>query len=242
MKNIILSILFAVITCLYSYAFASDLQQQQSTLYPYRSMIAIQDDFMFGIGTSGNIGYGWGFANGSISYIQSEAGGRIGLLRRDTTAVSGTLARTDLNINTASFIDPASNHSMIHVVRVNNADADTQVRLGAYAATFSNPPANGIFFEKLFADTNWFCITRNGGVQTRVDSGIAVDTNFHAFAYTRNSSGVQFQIDNVNVCGVINTNLTTTFLDPATQLLNNVAASKTMDADYFQLIITGISR
>ena len=240
MKHIARIILFVFLACLPSYA--SDLQQQQSTLYPYRSMIAIQDDFMFGLNTSGNIGYGWGFANGSIAYIASEAGGRIGLLRRDTTAVSGTLARTDLSISTASFIDPASNHSMIHVVRVNNADADTQVRLGAYAATFSNPPANGIFFEKLFADTNWFCITRNGGVQTRVDSGIAVDTNFHSFTYNRNSSGVQFSIDNVNVCGLITTNITGTFLDPATQLLNNVAASKTMDTDYFQLVITGLSR
>jgi hypothetical protein len=212
MKHTLLIITLVLFFCLP--AFASDLQQQQSTLYPYRRMIEIQDDFMFGINTSGNIGYGWGFANGSTAYIASEAGGRIGLLRRDTTAASGTLARTDLSILTTSFIDPASNHSIIHVVRVNNADADTQVRLGAYAATFTNPPTSGIFFEKLFADTNWFCITRNSGVQTRVDSGVAVDTNFHTFAYTRNSSGVQFSIDNVNVCGLITTNITGTFLDP----------------------------
>ena len=101
MKHIARIILIVLLTCLPSYA--SDLQQQQSTLYPYRSMIAIQDDFMFGISTSGNIGYGWGFANGSTAYIASEAGGRIGLLRRDTTAASGTLARTDLSISTASL-------------------------------------------------------------------------------------------------------------------------------------------
>lgn len=87
MKHIARIILFVFLACLPSYA--SDLQQQQSTLYPYRSMIEIQDDFMFGIGTSGNIGYGWGFANGSVAWIPSEAGGRIGLLRRDTTAVRG---------------------------------------------------------------------------------------------------------------------------------------------------------
>lgn len=224
-----------------SFAHASDIQQQQTTLYPFRTTLETQDDFIYGTNTSGNIGIGWGFSGGTVSWIPSEPN-RPGIIRRDTSASASTLARTDLQITNGSVFDPSANHRVVFSVRLNNNDTDTMMRVGMFVATFSNPPLNGFFIEKLLSDTNWFCVVRNAGVQTRIDSSIPVDVNFHTFSYTRNSSGVQFSIDGLNVCGIINTNISSAFMNASLQIFNNVASSKTMDIDYFQLTQSGLSR
>ena len=223
-------------------AFASDIAQQQSTLYPFRTTIELQDEFTSGStgnGTTGNLGFGT--ANGTTTG-QASVANRIGIIRRDTSAVSGTIAVIFLNSTTSTAINPANVHRVVWVDRLNTNDANTTVRIGSINSVTVSPPAEGIFLEKLDADTNWFCVTRAAGVQTRTDSTIAVTTNFAIFSYTANSSGVQFSIDNVNVCGLQTTNIPTVFINPATQIVNSAAASKTIDMDYFQLQIFGLGR
>ncbi len=214
----------------------------KSTLYDYRNTIEIQDDFLAGINSNGNVGtLGWGITGGNTTYKASESN-RLGIINRDSSATISTLTRLDLAIVTSSMIDPALSHYVHLEARLNDNDADTQMRLGSMASSGSITPVNGIYFEKLGADTNWFCVTRQASTQTRVDSGIAVNTSFHGFRYTRTSAGIQFSIDGVNVCGVMTTNIPSTFLDPALQLTNNVAAAKTYDVDYFEMKIEGITR
>ena len=222
-------------------AYGSDFQQQQSPLYPYRSSIFIQEDFISGNNINGTVGQlGW-IVNGGTTTLIASIAGRPGLVRKDTSAVSGTIAQFTL-YSSSLAVDPASSHSVTWVSRLNTNDANTTIRLGAGNALTVNPPGDGIYIEKLDADTNFFCITRAGGVQTRTDSGVAVNTSFNTVSYTRNSSGVQFRINNANVCSLITTNIPTTFINPGMHIVNSAAANKNIDIDYFELVITGLTR
>lgn len=222
-------------------AFGSDIQTRQSSLYPYQSMIEQQDDFLGGNTVSGSIGtLGWSSA-GTLTSAVSSTANRIGLIQIDTTAVAATQARINFSQNSAVF-DPSLPHSILWALKLDTNDANTTFRFGATNPVQNNPPANGIYFEKLDADTNWFCVTRSGGVQTRTDSTIAIDTNYHTFTYTRTSTGVVFSYDNTAVCGTHTTNIPTTFINPVVFIINSAAASKTATIDYTQQRIYGIVR
>lgn len=233
------AVLLTLLLSLSTFSWASNLTQQQSNLYTFQSTIAIQEDFLTGGTSSTNIGnLGW-TSSGTITVPASETN-RLGIVKLDTTAVSATVAR--IHFNQAVAIDPALPTILKWTLRLNTNDANTTLRFGAQNSAAGNPPAEGIYIEKLDADTNWFCITRAGAVQTRTDSTVAVTTNFTAFSYTRNSSGVQFSINNVNVCSLMTTNIPTVFISPEVFIINSAAASKTVDLDYFQLFISGIVR
>lgn len=220
-------------------ATASDLQQQQSTLYPFRSTVAFQDDFISGTTASGSIGdLGWN-GSGTISGIVSEAG-RPGLLRIDTGAVIANAAR--LNLFGNDIFQGSIGQRISFVARINTNDVNTTSRMGASSLSTGNPPATGIYFEKLDADTNWFCVARTVGTQTRADTGIAIDTNFHTFSYTRNSTGVLCSIDNTAVVTITTNVPTTQFMGVFIQIITSAAASKTLDIDYIDGTLTGYTR
>lgn len=221
---------------------ASEIKTQKNILYPPSSSVIIQEEFASGTTASGNIGSnGFGVTAGTLTGIASISN-RPGIYRLDTTAVLGTVAQIFLYSGSSEAIQSTVPHEIVWITRLNNNDADTTVRIGGMNSVATNPPNNGIYFEKLTADTNWFCIARIGGVETRTDSGVAVNINFTTFLYLRNSSGVQYKINNVNVCGTISTNLPSALVVPAVQIVNSAAASKTIDMDYFQIKYTGITR
>lgn len=222
-------------SCLY----ASDVRQPQSTLFDFRSTAALQDDFITGDSGSGIIGaLGWGSA-GTIS-ATGPFTNRPGVVSFDTSAVINTIARIgQFGTNTFSGTPP---HKLTWLARLNTNDANTTIRIGASSSFVANPPVSGSYFEKLDADTNWFCVTRNSNVQTRTDSTVAITTSFDNFSYTKNSSGVQFSINNVNVCGLINTNVTSGNLGMGAHIINSAAASKSFDVDYAELILQGLVR
>lgn len=217
----------------------SDLQTQRNPLYPFQSSLFLQDDFVSGASASGSIGnLGWSTQNGTTSY-QSSIANRPGILRRDTSAVINTIAA--LHLSPATPMLASMNHQMVWIARLNTNDANTTVRIGVQASVVGNPPNDGIYLEKLDADTNWFCVTRSGGVQTRTDSTIAVNTSFNTFSHSRNASSVIFSINNTAVC-THTTNIPTVVLGPNLQIVNSAAAAKTIDIDYAQFIITGLAR
>lgn len=221
--------------------FGSDISTHQSKLYPYQSSIELQEEFISGSTSNAVIGaLGFGFSGGTVGIPTSETN-RMGLVRRHTSAVSGTIANLTLFFAISGVIDPSNPHSITWIVRLNNNDANTTVRYGAINAIASSPPADGIYIEKLDGDTNWFCVTRNSSVETRTDSGVAVNTAFNTFFYSRNSSGVTFKINNTNVC-THTTNIPTVFINPSTQIINSDASSKSHDHDYFQLTYQGLTR
>lgn len=221
-------------------AIASDVALPQSPLYPYQNSLQIQEDFIGGAAASGQIGaIGFG-STGTVAY-QASIANRFGILRIDTSAVSGTLARISL-YNSGVLFDTSLPHMVVWLTRLNTNDANTTVRQGLQNTAIANPPNEGIYFEKLDADTNWFCVTRAASSQTRVDSTVAVNTSFNSFRYSRNASGVQFSINGVNVCGLMTATIPTVFNTPTVFIINSAAAAKTIDVDYFEFRIFGLVR
>ena len=218
-------------------AFGSDMTPLPSPLYPYRATMQLQDDFITGNGSGAWGVLGWTSA-GTLTIQGSEAN-RPGILRIDTGAVSGTQAR--ISFSNSGAIDPASNHSDLWTARLNTNDANTTLRIGQGNSVAASPPGNGIYFEKLDADTNWFCVTRAAAVQTRNDSGVAVNTNFNTFFISRNSSGVAFYINGALVCSH-STNIPTQFISPFAFIINSAAAAKTVDIDYFEVKVYNLVR
>lgn len=218
-------------------AFGSDLNTRKSTLYPYQSSMFLSDEFLIGGTGSGTTGaMGWS-TSGTITNIGGEIN-RPGILRIDTGAVINTIAR----INYANANDSAPQQSnLLFIARLNTNDANTKVRIGSSNSGTANPPNEGIYFEKLDADTNWFCVTRTGAVETRTDSGVAVSTSFTTFNYIRRGSTVEFRLNNAIVC-THTTNITSVNMLGWIFIINSAAASKTIDIDYWQHIITGLVR
>lgn len=217
-------------------AYGSDIQVPQSSLYPYQSTIVFQEEFIGGNAANGGIGaLGFGM-NGGTAVGLSGSTNRFGIIQRATGAVANTLSALYYSGFTTNLFSPAVSHSLLEIVRLNTNDANTEVRIGSMASINTNPPADGIFFEKLAADTNWFCVTRAGGVQTRTDSGIAVTTSFDKFFYGRDSSGVTFILNATSVCNHT-TNIPTTFVVPGLHINNTAAVSKTIDIDYLEIRI-----
>ena len=216
-----------------------------NALCDYRTTVCLEDEFLSGNTASGAVGsLGWSLSGGSTTTPASEAN-HPGLVLRDTGAVINTVTSLRLfsgSSGSSAGIDPARPHSVTWIARMNNNDSNVTMRIGEMAPNFTNPPNDGIYIEKKDADTNWFCVTRSGGTETRIDSGVATSTNFIDVAYERASYGVQFKINRTNVCGVMSANIPTTFVNPEAVMNNSAAAAKSFTVDYFKLRITGLVR
>ena len=209
-------------------------------LNDYKTTIFLNDDFLSGGTTSGVIGaLGWQFNGGTVGQQSSEEG-RPGLIRRGTSAASGTIATTYIGFIT-SLLPSSWNIRAQFQVRLNQVDTDTAQRVGIMNSTNADPPGAGVYFEKLLADTTWNAVIRTGGsTQQRADTGIAVDTNFHKFEVVVSGAIALFYLDNNLVGGPLSgSGFPTGSVSPCAYVVNGAAADKTMDLDYFQMLITG---
>ncbi len=201
-------------------------------LYNYKRRFALQDDFTTGGQPTGTIGdLGW-LSNGTLVVRPGELN-HPGVIRLDTRAVSGTHER--LNFSLSPSFNVGFNHEVTWVAVVNTVDANTTVRLGSANSVAGAPPVNGIYFEKLDGDTNWFAVTRAGGTQTRTDTGVAVSASYITARYSFNGSAVLFYINDLLVA-TNTTNIPVGLESPFAYIINSAAASKTMDVDYFEII------
>lgn len=210
-------------------------------LYRYQNTIMLQDDFYYGGNASGIVGsLGWSFNGGTITGQGSETNAP-GIFRLDTSAVSGTVSRLLFNQSTAIFL--TFPQDLLAICRLNNNDANTTARIGYLNLTSASPPDNGVYFEKLDADTTWFCVTRDGAAgPARVDTGVAVNTGFNTFRIVRTTTGVDFYLNNVFITTMTASIPSSTSVSPCFQIVNSAAAAKTLDVDYFQLMMTGLAR
>lgn len=210
-------------------------------LYDYRSIIELQDDFISGSTSSGLIGQlGWFSGGGTTTKVNAEAG-RLGILRRDTSASSGTVAYTILDGIQPVFLT-ATTWDMRWIARANEFDANTKIRIGAASGCTLTSTTNGAYFEKLDADSNWFATTLLTAVgTTRVDTGIAANATWRTLQIQSTGTSFIFLVDGV-VKATIATHIPLVGIGPCAQIVNSAAASKTMDIEYFQLKVTGLNR
>lgn len=213
-----------------------------AVLYDYRNSVQLQDEFASGSTGSAGVGtLGWFLANGTTTQ-QASIINRPGILRRDTSSSSGTIAYMLLGGNQGT-LDVSYAYTMIWIARANEFDANTKIRLGATSDCTLTTFTRGVHFEKLDADTNWFAVTRlDAGNVTRTDTGVAVSAVFRTFQIDYTPASVRFLIDGA-IVATHTTNLPATSGTTAcAQIVNSAAASKTIDYDYFQLKVTGITR
>lgn len=207
------------------------VSNQGQDFYNYRTMFSAQDDFITGIASSGGVGkLGW-ITAGTVAAQASEAN-RPGIMRVDTSAVSGTTAR--ISASNSSAFDPMMDHTVTWVARCNTPDNATLLRIGAGSSVAGNPPNNGVYFEKLAADVNWFAVARGSAVAIdRIDTGVPVNTSFKEFTYVVKNNVATFFIDRQSVAAPIIVTTFNAMISPYGFILNSAAASKTFDVDYF---------
>jgi hypothetical protein len=128
----------------------------------------------------------------------------------------------------------------------NNADEDFRVGFTGISGT-TNPPTNGIYFEKLGStDTNWFGVTRAGGLQTRVDTGVAWSNGFESWQVLRvrriDASTIGFSVDGSTEVTQTLT-IPTTWLDPWVALKNAAAGGQmSWGGDYWSIDFPTLDR
>jgi hypothetical protein len=198
--------------------------------------VYMKDEFMSGTTEDGEAGsLGWSLTNGNADYTTIVAD-HPGILERGTGAVANTLAYTYTppGLFTASrgFL-PNEYFDSVWIALAVQTDTDTAMRIGHLSAGGGNPPADGLYFEKLFADTNWFAVSRAANVQTRYNTTIAVDTNWHRFEIRRSASGaIEFLIDGT-VRATATATIPTVNIGHAWQIENDSAVDKLIRMDYF---------
>lgn len=208
--------------------------------YAYRTEMFEQDDFVGGLATSGNIGkLGWNAA-GTFA-VDNGVQDHPGILNMATGAVQGTITRINLFGSIVFLMSQL--HGNVWIAKLSQVDAFTDVRFGVTNGWTGNPASSGIYFERLGADTNWFCVCRSGGVQTgsRIDSGVAASTNWVNLEYQRGASSVVFFINGTQVAS-ISTNVPTIGGAFGCHIVNGEAQSKIMLIDFTQFYIRGLVR
>lgn len=185
----------------------------------------------------------WVCANGALTMQPSETG-RPGIFRREQAVASGVIASLHTRTTGGTGIfSPADSFDTLWILRLVTNDANTTLRVGVMNdVAAAAPPTDGIYLERLLTDTKWHVVSRAGGTQTRQNSQITTNaTDWIALRIRRtDASTILFSFAATEV--TTNTNVPTAILQPAVQLLSGTAGARDVDLDYFDLLITGLSR
>jgi hypothetical protein len=209
---------------------------------PPEQFAYVWDDFMVSAGASQLIGIGW-FLLGGTATVQPSEASRPGILRRFTSAASGTYAVCYVQNTVTGSLLPANFFDVTFIVRPNTIDADTLLRIGLGASATSNPPADGIYLEKLAADTAWFGVTRAASSENRAATGVTVvaGTWYKLRLRRIDASTVGFTVNGGTEVTATLT-IPTTAMQPFFAIFNAAAADKTLDIDFFDCLLTQLSR
>ena len=161
------------------------------------------EDFIWGSTETGEVGIrNWSFTNGSVAVVNNT--GADGTGRGVINRQSGTTAN-----QVASFYPMAAgtntpnyaNEVLDFKIRQYPTNiAAYKIRFGMFSDMTADPPASGIYFECSSGQSNYQAITRNGAVETKTDTAVAVDTaGFSTFRiFRRSDSAIEFYInDNI---------------------------------------------
>ncbi len=195
--------------------------------------------------TCGTLNWSTSNSGTGTAIIQTAAvAGHPGIQNMSTGSTANRAQRIHLGIsNTIGILNPVDNFTIVWIMRLNQSDANTVCRIGLANNANVIQPANGIYFEKLGADNNWFGVTRATSSQTRTAAMDATGTGWVRLTIRRvNGTTIGFQINN-------GTEITATATIPTAALIpwaiidnNSTAAAKTIDLDYFHLLVTTIQR
>jgi hypothetical protein len=154
------------------------------------------DEFEGGSHSSASIGkMGWGFSNGTWVRVGPSAE-HPGVMRR-TSSGAGALSDWRLSaFSGATSVRQDQCDSQRWVIMPVEDNTDYSVRTGYMTDTADATPTDGVYFESLLGEANWFSVTRAANVETRKDTGIAyVAGTWYTLMSRKNGTGVDFFID-----------------------------------------------
>lgn len=220
-----------------------DIEGRHNLRLDARHASYANDDFLTGQLTDGTIGaFGWNLNQVDSLTVLNTALNHPGIRRLDTSAS----ATTNTTLFHANGVAPGESFECEYIFRLNQADTDTMCRIGL-ADSIADPPTNGIYLEKLYANTNWFVVCR-ATTQTKTDTGIAVTAGSWVRLLIRkhNNESIGFSLNDVDR---INTNDSKRIalnipllVGPLFAIRNQAAASKTLDIDFYGQWIGGLDR
>lgn len=218
------------------------------------NMIILTEEFCSGLNTAGNIGnLGWQINSiGAAPTISSQAAevNHWGILRLQTPATlnqGGTIA---LSGNTATTLSarPQPGTTIRFALKINSASlVQTTIRIGIATSPTLAQPTDGIYLEYVSGAGagNWVGVCRAGGVQTATGNLLAGDLNtWHRFQIRYNAaSSVYFSVDGGGESQVANNiPANTVGVQPSIRVVTTEAVAKNIDLDYYQIVLTGITR
>lgn len=213
--------------------------------FNYRTASFIQDDFVAGAAGTGIIGAGWTQNNGAAFTFLAPVAGHPGIGRLDTSATINTVLGLGLTTNGSGSLLANELFDMTFVIRLTQTDTDTQVRVGLQGSATGDTSSNGIYFEKTFAQTtSWLGAVQAGGVRSNTAAVGSLSTNWVTLRIRQAAVGtILFSVDGGAEVSQGGGNVPAgVAVQPFVQIKNQVASSKTMDIDYFEMTITGLSR
>lgn len=205
------------------------------------------DDFISGgytffAASSGKLGW---FLNqgGSGAADNLAVSGHPGNVQLQTGATNGStvLMYTPSSASNTGFVTYGDTWDILTIVRLDHVDANTQFQFGlAGTIAFWGPSCR---FEKLYADTDVYAVTDNGGASTRVSVLTPVAGTWYQFGIRKSGTDVIFSIDEVDMA-TITTTLPAAGTGLAMQYVvnNSAAANKQIVVDYWDALITGLAR
>lgn len=208
----------------------------------YRHETFLKDEF--GTNTNGTPTGELGWINGAGSQsIPAPTAGHPGQTTLSTGAASGTTAVFSLATNGVGIMLGNELFDMLFIAQISDTSSNSQYRMGLAGSVGSDPPSNGIYFERLTGDTSWFGVGRFGAVQTRSSAVIAQDVNtWHTFRIRQNVAGtVLFSVDFGTEQSVA-TNVPNSTMNPFFQVRNSTGSAFTITVDYWELRILGLNR
>lgn len=132
------------------------------------------------------------------------------------------------------------------MVRIKHFDGNTTMRMGVCdsSAFTGASPTNGVYFEKLAADTAWFGVARAANSETRtaaLSGGITVDAWNKLKIRRVDSTTIGFQIDSGTEL-TLASNIPTVGVTGFASVTTHTTASKQLDLDYAHWKFTGLAR
>lgn len=206
----------------------------------------VQEDFNQGFVADGQLiadlpwAADFSLPNGNLAFIDSETS-HTGIIRMTTASTNHYLAGYRNTASNSGNMLPAEFFDSKFVIRGNQNDINTLYRVGWADNPASNPPNNGIYMQRATTDTNWQLVTRASATPTTTDSAVLITTSFIVVRLRRVSgSSIGITIGS-NTEVVVSTNIPTAVLYPFFQI-QSASGTKTLDIDYFDNLISSMSR
>lgn len=218
-----------------------EAQRKADPSYP----TVLRDEFLTGLqNTTGRLGeLGWVYSNFTAMQALSAVAGHPGIIVATSSASIGQVNHMSWRKTTGGFeFFPNEVDELYWVFRQAATGNDADQRIGLHRDA-SGTSSDGLYLEKLAADTNWQFVGRASGSQNRQDTGIAANTTNWMKVRLRRETDTDWRCSiNGGSEVAVTANIPTNSLGPFLQLVPTTANARALHVDFFSLRLKALSR